>query len=83
MNNDKMLNETGKKVLEELKKHKEELDKNKKTQTYISARKLFESALTDVQQDETLNKNFQKTLGKLRSENIKFDMEIIEHRKDH
>lgn len=87
MNNDEILNETGKKVFEEQKKQTEELDKNKKTQSYVSTRKLFDSVLTDeeshvLHQDRTLQGNFKKMLGKLRSENIKFGIEIIERKKD-
>lgn len=87
MNNDKILNETGKKVLEELKKQAEGLDKNKNTQSYVSAKKLFDSVITDeeshvLHQDQTLEENFKKMLGKLRSENIEFGMEIIERKKD-
>lgn len=83
MNNDKMLGGIGKKVFEELEKQKEDLDKSK----HITARRLFDSELMDershlLQQDETLQENFKKTLGKLRSEKIKLDMEIIEHKKD-
>ncbi|MEK5209791.1 hypothetical protein [Psychrobacillus sp. FSL H8-0510] len=80
MNNDKILNETGKKVFEELKKHSKGLDKNKNTQSYASALTDEESHV--LHQNETLQRNFNKVLGQLRSENIKFDIEVIERKKD-
>lgn len=87
MNNDKILSETGNKVFEELKKHSDGLDKNKKTQSCVSARNLFDSELMDeespvLHQDRTLQNNVKKTLRRLRSENIKLDIEIIERKKD-
>lgn len=85
MNNDKLLNETGKKVFEELKKHSEEMDKIKKTQTYESPTYLLDSELAEEQfqqQDGTLQENLKKVLEKFRSENIQLGMEFIEHEKN-
>lgn len=88
MDNGKTLNETGKKVFETLKKQSEQLNENKETQTSVSASVyLFDSKLTDekfqgLQPDGILQENFNKMLGKFRSEKIKLDMEIFEQKKD-
>lgn len=87
MDNAKMLNETGEKVFEELKKQTEQLSENKNTKTSVSASmyladiKLTDEEFQALQPDGTLQENFKKALGKFRSEKIKLDMEIIEHKK--
>ncbi|WP_193833900.1 hypothetical protein [Lysinibacillus fusiformis] len=64
------------------------MSENKKTQInvsrsmYLSDSKLTDEEFQALQPDGTLQENFKKALGKFRSEKIKLEMEIVEHKKD-
>ncbi|MBD8523716.1 hypothetical protein IAI09_23140 (plasmid) [Lysinibacillus fusiformis] len=49
---------------------------------YLSDSKLTDEEFQALQPDGTLQENFKKALGKFRSEKIKLEMEIVEHKKD-